>query len=64
MLLNAAEAAATLDCIASLACVAREYGWVRPRLVEESVFDVVGARHPVAELIANKSGVYVPNPIQ
>ena len=46
---------AQLDCLASLAVVARMPGYTRPTIVDASagggpVIDVVGGRHPMAEL--------------
>ncbi|KIY99038.1 DNA mismatch repair protein MSH5 [Monoraphidium neglectum] len=59
--LNAASgAAAELDCLLALADVARDNGYCRPVLVEEPVLEIVGGRHPLAELIAGPSG-FVPN---
>lgn len=58
---QALHVAATLDCLISMAMVARGHNWCRPRLVEEAVLEVNMARHPISELVS-KSG-YVPNPI-
>uniref|UniRef100_A0A7E4VW45 DNA_MISMATCH_REPAIR_2 domain-containing protein n=1 Tax=Panagrellus redivivus TaxID=6233 RepID=A0A7E4VW45_PANRE len=56
------EVAAHLDCLLSLAAVAREYDWHRPKLVDEAVIDVTNARHPLAEMICTLG--FVPNPIK
>uniref|UniRef100_A0A915DFS1 DNA mismatch repair proteins mutS family domain-containing protein n=1 Tax=Ditylenchus dipsaci TaxID=166011 RepID=A0A915DFS1_9BILA len=63
VILRALESASILDCLSSLAVVARDYNWTRPRFVDESMIDVAMARHPIAELICKSSTTYVPNPI-
>ncbi|KAI1716017.1 mutS domain V domain-containing protein [Ditylenchus destructor] len=62
LIFRALDALAILDCLTSLAAVAREYNWTRPRFVDESVIDITMARHPIAEQIC-KSASYIPNPI-
>lgn len=62
VVLRCIEVAAILDCVTSLAVVAREYNWTRPKLVEESMINVTMGRHPIAELISPNTH-YVPNPI-
>ena len=62
-LLAAAEAAARLDVLASLATIARERGWIAPRLRAEPVLDLRGGRHPVLEL-RESAGRFVPNDVR
>ncbi|KAI1707352.1 mutS domain V domain-containing protein [Ditylenchus destructor] len=62
LIFRALDALAILDCLTSLAAVAREYNWTRPRFVDESIIDITMARHPIAEQIC-KSASYIPNPI-
>ena len=45
----AARAVAEVDVYAALADVAVRHRYVRPRLVDERVFRIVGGRHPVVE---------------
>jgi DNA mismatch repair protein MutS len=61
-LLAAAEAIAEVDVYASLAQVAVERGYVRPRFVEESVISIADGRHPVMEALLGSS--FVPNDLQ
>jgi DNA mismatch repair ATPase MutS len=49
------------DCLTSLAIVAREKDWCKPKLVDEPVIDIVGARHPIAQLCSKST--FVANPI-
>lgn len=51
---------ANIDCICSLALLANEYGYVRPKLSDD-VFDVVDGRHPILEKMMKKK--YVSNSI-
>jgi len=62
-LLDIARALAELDCIASLAEVAREQGYVRPVIDNSSAFAILGGRHPVVEqaLDTTKSGAFIEN---
>ena len=62
IILQAVEAAATLDCLISLAAVARELNWHRPQLVNEPVIDIGSARHPLSEITCDFT--FVPNPIK
>jgi DNA mismatch repair protein MutS len=59
----AAEAVAELDALASLAEVAREGGWVRPRVDAGEALEIRGGRHPVVEplLRAEAAEEFVPN---
>ncbi|VDN59786.1 unnamed protein product [Dracunculus medinensis] len=61
-LLHSLRACATLDCLISLALTAREYSWCRPLLVNESVIDIDGSRHPISELFSSTK--FVSNPIR
>lgn len=56
---TAAEIAYT-DAACSFAQAACIHGWNRPSVVEETVFDVVAARHPVVEKHL-PNGEFVPN---
>ena len=62
-LLEMARALAELDCIASLAEVAREQAYVRPVIDNSAAFAILGGRHPVVEqaLDASKSGAFIEN---
>ena len=62
-LLELARALAELDCIASLAEVAREQAYVRPTIDNSAAFAIHGGRHPVVEqaLDASKSGAFIEN---
>lgn len=55
-----ALALAQLDVLASLAELARERGYCRPRVVEESVLSIVEGRHPVLDIV-EPQGTFVPN---
>ena len=58
----AAEAAAELDALASLAEVARRDGWVRPVVDTSDVLEIRSGRHPVVEpLLARTGAGFVPN---
>jgi len=64
-LLSTARALAELDTLASLAEAAALGSYVRPEVVEESVLEIRGGRHPVVErgLVGPGGGVsrFVPN---
>jgi len=59
----AADAAAELDALASLAEVARADGWTRPRVDDGLELEIRAGRHPVIEpLLAARGGdAFVPN---
>jgi DNA mismatch repair protein MutS len=59
----AADVLADLDCMASLAEVARADGWVRPRVDGSERLQIRGGRHPVVEpaLRARHAEEFVPN---
>ncbi|KAF7977709.1 hypothetical protein HWV62_2978 [Athelia sp. TMB] len=56
---NACDVCAELDVLLSFAEASRAYDYRRPRMVEESVIDIVGGRHPLQELAVD---IFVPNP--
>jgi DNA mismatch repair protein MutS len=59
---DAADAVADLDAVASLAEVAREAAWVRPRVDATGALEIRGGRHPVLEpLLAARGEEFVPN---
>ncbi|MDR0609024.1 MAG: DNA mismatch repair protein MutS [Planctomycetaceae bacterium] len=55
-----ARALAALDVIASLALIARERGYCRPKLIEEPIMNIIDGRHPVLEAL-EPAGTFVPN---
>ena len=50
----------TLDVLLSLAKVAREYGYVKPDMVETGVLDIQNGRHPIVERMLTDEP-FVPN---
>jgi DNA mismatch repair protein MutS len=62
-LLALAAALGVLDCMAALAEVAEEQGYVRPHLDDSTAFEIHGGRHPVVEqaLKAAKAGAFIEN---
>jgi DNA mismatch repair protein MutS len=58
-LLQAADAVAQIDVLASLAQCAAERGYVRPAFVEDSVVTIEDGRHPVMEAVLHAN--FVPN---
>jgi len=61
-LMRAALIVANIDVVQSFAHAATEYGYVRPRMVEEPLTDIVGGRHPVVEHHM-PHGSFVPNSV-
>ena len=57
-----AEALAELDVLVSLAAVAAEHGYVRPRIEEDARLCIRDGRHPVLEQILDEE--FVPNDIE
>lgn len=55
-----AAALATLDALASLADLARELNYCRPRVVAEPVLEIGRGRHPVVEVLYREEP-FVPN---
>lgn len=53
---------ATIDCLFSLALVALENSYIKPKITDDGVIDVIEARHPVIEKLINKFN-YVPNDV-
>lgn len=49
------------DCLNSLALVANEAGYVKPKFVDDDIVDIVGGRHPMVEAL--RSDPFVPNDI-
>lgn len=59
---QAAEALATLDVLCGLAQVAVERGYIRPKITQENMLDIVGGKHPVvAEQLRDE---FVPNDVK
>ncbi|WP_206378159.1 DNA mismatch repair protein MutS [Sneathiella limimaris] len=63
MILDAAEAMATLDVSASHAELAIDQSYVRPEVDDSFTFDIQGGRHPVVEaaLLKENEGSFVAN---
>ncbi|XP_062181064.1 DNA mismatch repair protein MSH5 isoform X2 [Phragmites australis] len=57
-LTNAVNFAAELDCILSLATVARQNNYVRPILTEDSILEIHNGRHVLQEMTVD---TFVPN---
>ena len=55
-----AHAIARVDVLASLAEAAVNYGYVRPRLVQDGTIDIKDGRHPLVERILTRD-LFVPN---
>lgn len=53
------QSLATLDCLLSLANVASQPGYVRPKFTNTTNIDIAGARHPMVEQLLIDA--YVPN---
>lgn len=58
--MSIAQALAKLDCIRSLAEMARAHNYTRPVVDESSVLHIAEGRHPVIEA-ANQSEKFIPN---
>ena len=52
------------DTLFSLAQVADEYRYTRPKVVAEPIFEVVDGRHPVIERLMAQDELFVPNSIR
>ncbi|MBN1777693.1 MAG: DNA mismatch repair protein MutS [Clostridiales bacterium] len=50
----------TLDVLLSLAKVARDYGYVKPEILENGILDIKNGRHPIVEQTL-KDEPFVPN---
>ncbi len=46
---QAARIVATVDCLTSLACVAKKQGYTRPHVDDSALLELKGGRHPVIE---------------
>lgn len=55
-----AHALAHLDVLASLAILAQDRGYCRPKIVEEPILLIYDGRHPVLDAL-EQSGTFVPN---
>ncbi|XP_041042752.1 DNA mismatch repair protein Msh3 isoform X2 [Carcharodon carcharias] len=59
---NAISHLATIDCIFSLAAVAKQGGYTRPTVLEEERQIVIkNGRHPVIDILMGEQEQYVPN---
>jgi len=58
-----ADQTAALDCLLSLAEVARTHHYVRPIVDDSTDLEIVGGRHPVIETLMPRGEEYVPNDI-
>ncbi|NTV47887.1 MAG: DNA mismatch repair protein MutS, partial [Chlorobiales bacterium] len=56
-----AQSIASLDCLASLAECAEQYGYTKPEVSEEDRIEIINGRHPVLEQILPADEKYVPN---
>lgn len=59
-----AAALSKLDCLQSLACVARERQYVRPVVDESLTLDIREGRHPVIETLMPPGEEYVANSVE
>ena len=57
-----ATALAEVDVLASLAELARSRNYVRPKVIDEPILDIVDGRHPVLD-ITEAEGTFVPNSV-
>ncbi|KAE9419165.1 hypothetical protein Angca_009843, partial [Angiostrongylus cantonensis] len=60
ILLGVQRADALLDAVISLALVARQHGWNRPKFIEESIIDASRVAHPLLQMSTEK---FVTNPV-
>ena len=56
-----ARLVAELDCLCSFATTAREFGYVRPEITEQTNLEIHGGRHPVIERQLPAGQAYIPN---
>jgi DNA mismatch repair protein MutS len=63
-LLAAAGTIAHLDAVASLAEVADQRNYTRPRVIDEAVLRIKGGRHPVIESLLDETGGFVANDLE
>lgn len=57
-----AAALAEIDCLASLAELARSRNYVRPEMVPQAKLEILGGRHPVLD-VTEPEGTFVPNDV-
>ncbi|QDS97718.1 DNA mismatch repair protein MutS [Adhaeretor mobilis] len=57
-----ATALAEIDCLASLAELARSRNYVRPEMVDQAKLEIIGGRHPVLD-VTEPEGTFVPNDV-
>lgn len=62
VLLNAARAIASLDCLLSLGSVAALNKYTRPKLTSEKGLKIIAGRHPVVERMRSETR-YIPNDV-
>ena len=61
---NLIDSLSALDCLFSLALLASEGGWIKPKLKEQSGIKIVNGRHPVIDRLLREQGhQYVPNDV-
>lgn len=60
---NAAAALGEIDALASLAEVARERNYIRPKITEDETLQIIGGRHPVLEVNMRQER-FVPNDVK
>ncbi len=59
---SAAEVLAQLDVLVSLAELARQRGYCRPKLTDDRTLRIVDGRHPVLDIVLTQ-GAFVPNDV-
>lgn len=59
-LLEVLELCGELDCLLAFATCAKEFSYVKPKLVPENVIDIKSGRHPLQELCCSP---FVPNDV-
>lgn len=62
--LEVARGLAEIDCLVSLAQVAREKDYVRPEVLEGNELELIGSRHPVVESLLPAGEGFVPNDLK
>ncbi|TWT98989.1 DNA mismatch repair protein MutS [Neorhodopirellula pilleata] len=60
ILQEVAQAIARLDVLASMAEVAAQHHWIRPKITDDSTLRIENGRHPVLD-VSMKQGEFVPN---
>ncbi len=59
---SVSKSIATIDCLFSLALVAMENNYTKPKITDDGVIELIEARHPVVEKLINKFN-YIPNDV-